>query len=95
MKVTLTKQDVHEGRIWDPDLNPVGWALRRAGIFHYGVVDSVLMLPDDRDHAVSVSLPKSVANWISRARQRTTVKPMTFEIPVRLKKRRRALRTAR
>lgn len=95
MKVTLTKQDVHEGGLWDPDLNPVGWALRRAGIFHYGVVDSVLMLPDDRGHAVSVSLPKRVASWISRARERAAIKPMTFDLSLRAKKRRKNLRSTR
>jgi len=80
MKITLTSHDVHNGRLWDPDRNPLGWALRRAGVFHYGVVGTVVMLPDERDRAIRVSLPKRVANWLSRARQRKAVRPLSFEL---------------
>jgi hypothetical protein len=90
MKITMTKHDVSNGRIWDPDHNPLGWALRRAGIYHYGIVGSVLMVPDGHDRAISVPLPKRVANWIARAMKRKEVRPMTFELALRAPRLRRA-----
>ncbi len=80
MKITVTKQDIENGRRCDPDCCPVGRALSRAGVLHLGVVGAAVMVADGPGHAVSLPLPGAVESWILDFDGSRPVEPMSFEL---------------
>ncbi len=82
IKVTVTKGDIEQGRRCDPDCCPIGRALARAGVTHYGVVGASVIVPDERQFAIALRLPQKVADWILDFDGRRPVEPFTFELAV-------------
>ncbi|HWI56617.1 MAG TPA: hypothetical protein VNZ22_05290, partial [Bacillota bacterium] len=60
MKITVTTEDIQQSSRCDPDGCPIGRALSRAGVEHYGVVGSSVLVVDDQNEAQSLSLPPQV-----------------------------------
>ena len=97
MTIRITREDIENGRRCDPDCCPVGRALTRCGIEHFGVVGTGVMLMDERHYTELVPLPIAVKDWILAFDGKRPVEPISFElvIPSQRKPRSRAARSAR
>jgi hypothetical protein len=80
MTISVTKEDIKHGKRCDPDCCPIGRALSRAGIVHFGVVGPTVMVADDSDHATGLPLPKEVKDWILEFDGAGPVEPITFDL---------------
>ncbi len=87
MRITVTQEDIDNGRRCDPDCCPVGRALSRAGLIHYGVIGSAVMIKDGQAHAMALPLPAPVRDWILDFDGSRAVEPFSFELPVPTAKR--------
>lgn len=79
MKITVTREDIDAGRKRDPYDCAVAKALRRAGVAHYGVAGT-LVLVKDRDQRRSVVLPAAVQEWIVDFDWGVPVQPFEFDL---------------
>lgn len=82
MTITVTREDIQNGRRCDPDCCPIGRALARAGIRHLGVVGSTIILRRDCEHASHLPLPDGVHQWIQDFDLSRPVTPISFELRV-------------
>jgi hypothetical protein len=82
MKIEVTQQDIDNGRRCDPDCCPIGRALSRAGVSHYGVVGAAVMIEDAAHTARPLPLPSEVRNWIVEFDGSRPVEPITFNLPL-------------
>jgi hypothetical protein len=82
MKITVTSQDIENGRRCDPDCCPVGRALMRAGLLHYGVHGNEVILLDVHHDPAILRLPEEVVEWILCYDGHRPVEPFSFELPL-------------
>ncbi len=82
MRITVTQEDIENGRRCDPDCCPIGRALSRAGVVHYGVVGEAVMVLDEQQHATDLPLPGEIREWILDFDGRRPVEPISFELPI-------------
>ena len=80
MTISVTREDIEQGRRCDPDCCPVGRALSRAGVVHFGVVGPTVMVADDAEHATGLPLPTAVKDWILDFDGAQPVEPITFDL---------------
>jgi hypothetical protein len=97
MTISITREDIENGRRCDPDCCPVGRALIRCGVDHLGVVGSGVMIMDERHFTEVVPLPEIVIDWILAFDGKRPVEPISFELrmPAERKAKPRARRTER
>ena len=80
MKITVTAEDIAIGRRCDPELCPVGHALRRAGVPYESVMGSALLVAESGDRLNFLPLPPAVARWILEFDRNRPVEPFSFEL---------------
>lgn len=79
MRITVTTQDIEQGRRRDPGECPVARALRRAGISHFGVTGMLVIVESGRTH-VPLVLPPNVQEWILDFDWGSAMAPVEFEL---------------
>ncbi len=91
MKITVTNDDIDQGRKRDPNNCAVALALRRAGVAHFGVTGMLVCIAEG---PASVMLPANVQEWIMEFDRGLTVGPIEFELslPDSMEKKHKALR---
>ena len=97
MTITVTREDIENGRRCDPDCCPIGRALVRSGIEHLGVVGAGVMVMDERHYTTVVPLPGPVKDWILAFDGKRPVEPISFElmVPSKRTEKTRPVRSAR
>ena len=78
--ITITKEDILNGRRCDPNSCPVGRALSRAGVSHFGVIGPTVVIVDGQDRRRIMPLPENVSEWILEFDACRQVKPLVFEL---------------
>jgi hypothetical protein len=79
MKITVTQEDIEQGRKNEPYTCAVARAFLRAGVDHFGVMGERVMVAN-LGHLVSLLLPRSVRKWILDFDAGKFVVPFTFDI---------------
>ncbi len=82
MTITITAEDIQRGRRCDPGCCPVGRAISRAGVEHYGVIGTQVMVPSGNSGAKALPLPHNVQNWLLDFDGCMPVEPISFELPI-------------
>src|SRR4051812_25193687 len=77
MKIIVTRKDIQNGHKHDPDRCPVARALQRAGVQHFGVLASDVMLADGWNPTALLPLPFRVTDWILDFDAGRPVKPIS------------------
>jgi hypothetical protein len=80
MKIEITQEDIKHGCRCDPSCDPVGRALSRAGIAHFGVLGTAVVVAEDNEHVLFLRLPEEVSEWILSFDRFEPVTPMSFEL---------------
>lgn len=80
MQITITVEDIRSGRRCDTGCCPLGRALSRAGINHFGVTPFAVVIPEGETGAQSVPLPVEVSQWLLEYDGGLEVKPMSFDL---------------
>ena len=80
MKINVTNEDIERGQQSDPHACAVARAMGRAGLDHFGVMGSSVMVADPSGNLVSSLLPPKVRAWISDFDAGKLVTPFTFEL---------------
>jgi len=82
MKITVTQEDIEQGRKTEPNGCAVARAFLRAGVDHFGVMGPRVMVASPPGHLVSLLLPSVVRNWILDFDAGKFVVPFSFDIGV-------------
>ncbi len=80
MKITVTQEDIAQGRRCDPNHCPVGRAVSRIGVRHYCVTETAVIIKGDCPSATALLLPDMVRNWIVNFDEQKPVEPISFEL---------------
>ena len=80
MKITVTQEDIEQGRRSEPNECAVARAFLRAGVDHFGVMGARVMVANRLGHLVNLMLPRSVQNWILDFDAGKFVVPFAFNI---------------
>lgn len=80
MRIEITQEDIRHGCRCDPDCCPVGRALSRAGVSHFGVLGPAVVIADGEQHVTFMQLPEEVTEWILSFDRFEPVRPFTFEL---------------
>src|SRR5262249_31122309 len=80
MRITVTQEDIEQGRRNEPNACAVARAFLRAGVDHFGLLGARVMVANRVGHLVSLLLPRPVRNWIQDFDAGRLVVPITFDI---------------
>jgi hypothetical protein len=83
MKITVTQEDIEQGRKGEPHACAVARAFFRAGVDHLGVMGPRVTVTNALGHLVSLLLPRSVWSWIVDFDAGRFVVPFSFDIGLR------------
>src|SRR4051794_37361841 len=80
MKITITKEDIDIGHKHDPERCAVARALTRAGVSHFGVMLTSVVVADGYGHVTGLPLPTAVTDWILNFDGNKPVAPISFDL---------------
>jgi hypothetical protein len=80
MKITVTREDIQNGRRHNPSGCPVGLAIQRAGVPYCCVTGGAVVMRHEHRGTTALLLPEAVQNWIADFDQARSVEPISFEL---------------
>ena len=80
MKITVTKEDIEQGRRHHPSHCPIGRAVGRSGLPHYCVTRSAILIGGSSSRATALLLPEPIQHWILAFDEARPVQPVSFEL---------------
>lgn len=80
MKVSITINDIKQGRRGHPQECPVGLAIQRSGFAYCCVAGPAIVLRDLERGVRAMLLPEAIQRWIKDFDQQLPVNPIEFEL---------------
>lgn len=80
MKISVSDEDIRNGRRNSRSECPVGLAIKRNGILHCCVTAAAVVVRDQHQRVTALLLPDPVRSWVEDFHQAKPVKPIHFEL---------------